>query len=285
VEQAETKNADNLNASHDIHFSTDAAPPSRVSVSFNSSTLVRTHHHHPSSRAPKVTDTGKHIVWKEVISTLKDFNLILLGILFFLLLSSSYILIYYLPAIIQDFGYSNLHSVLLTTPIYVFKTIIDIGNSFHSDWKKERKYHIVFPSLFAGILYIVTALVMKYSTLDGLKLFILFLGGGLSGCSMSPFLSLLVGDYYTSRTASATAISLVVCLGSIGGFAGPTFFAWTYTTYGTYFEGLLFLSIPLFLFGVGTWFVVERLERQRNTAVSNNTADLHSNANLPAPVL
>ncbi|TLS27653.1 hypothetical protein PpBr36_04814 [Pyricularia pennisetigena] len=63
----------------------------------------------------------------------------------------------FFPTIVQTLGYPQRETLLLSSPPYVFAAILGISNSWHSDAKRERWLHILWPQVFACVGFIISA--------------------------------------------------------------------------------------------------------------------------------
>lgn len=67
----------------------------------------------------------------------------------------------FFPTIVATLGYSRTETLLLSAPPYVFAAILGICNSWHSDKKKERFLHVVWPQIFCSVGFIISATTMN----------------------------------------------------------------------------------------------------------------------------
>lgn len=64
-------------------------------------------------------------------------------------------------SIVKTLGYGQTTTLLLSAPPYVFAAMLGICNSWHSDKKKERWLHVVWPQIFCSIGFIISATTMN----------------------------------------------------------------------------------------------------------------------------
>ncbi|KAI7780053.1 hypothetical protein LA080_000066 [Diaporthe eres] len=77
----------------------------------------------------------------------------------------------FLPTLVKDFGYSNINTLLLTAPPYVFTALFSLFNTWHSDKTSRRSPHIVYPTLVA-----ISGIIITLATTNmGARYFALFL--------------------------------------------------------------------------------------------------------------
>ena len=66
------------------------------------------------------------------------------------------------PTVVATLGYSDVISLLLTVPPYVFAVITTFLNSWHADRTGERYFHITGPMYFAVIAFISEYIAQKF---------------------------------------------------------------------------------------------------------------------------
>ncbi|KAH8777606.1 putative MFS transporter [Diaporthe sp. PMI_573] len=77
----------------------------------------------------------------------------------------------FLPTLVKDFGYSNINTLLLTAPPYVFTALFSLFNTWHSDKTSRRSPYIVYPTLVA-----ISGIIITLATTNtGARYFALFL--------------------------------------------------------------------------------------------------------------
>jgi nitrate/nitrite transporter NarK len=77
----------------------------------------------------------------------------------------------FLPTLVRNFGFSTIHTLLLTAPPYIVTAGICVLNTWNSDRTGNRSLHIVVPTLGA-----VTGIVITLATTNiGARYFALFL--------------------------------------------------------------------------------------------------------------
>ncbi|KAM0330950.1 hypothetical protein ACHAQA_003907 [Verticillium albo-atrum] len=85
----------------------------------------------------------------------------------------------FLPTLIKSFGYSTVHTLLLTSPPYLFTALFCLANTWYSDRTSKRSPHIIYPSAAAAAGIIIT----MATTNSGARYFALFLMlPGTYGC-------------------------------------------------------------------------------------------------------
>lgn len=85
----------------------------------------------------------------------------------------------FLPTLVENFGYSTIHTLLLTAPPYLFTAIFCLLNTWYSDKTSKRSPHMIYPSMVAVAGIIIT----MATTNTGARYFALFLMlPGTYGC-------------------------------------------------------------------------------------------------------
>lgn len=90
----------------------------------------------------------------------------------------------FFPTIVASLGYSRSNTLLLSAPPYVFSAILGIANSAHSDKKKERWLHVVWPQIFCSIGFIISATSMNIAA-RYIATFMMMSVYGSFGCILS----------------------------------------------------------------------------------------------------
>lgn len=85
----------------------------------------------------------------------------------------------FLPTLVKNFGFSTIHTLLLTAPPYLFTACFCLFNTWYSDRTSKRSPHMIYPSLAAIVGIIIT----MATTNIGARYFALFLMlPGTYGC-------------------------------------------------------------------------------------------------------
>lgn len=63
----------------------------------------------------------------------------------------------FFPTVVATLGYSQVVTLLLTTPPYVLAVITALLNSWHADRTGERFFHVTLPLGVAMIAFIIAA--------------------------------------------------------------------------------------------------------------------------------
>ncbi|KAK9777961.1 putative Major facilitator superfamily (MFS) profile domain-containing protein [Seiridium cardinale] len=62
----------------------------------------------------------------------------------------------FLPTLVKNFGFSTIHTLLLTAPPYLFTACFCLFNTWYSDKTSKRSPHIVYPTIVAIVGIIIT---------------------------------------------------------------------------------------------------------------------------------
>lgn len=67
-------------------------------------------------------------------------------------MTPTYAISFYLPTLIQSFGFEKLESNLLTSPVYFVAFFFIIANALHSDRTGERAWHLCLSQLLGLVV-------------------------------------------------------------------------------------------------------------------------------------
>jgi D-galactonate transporter len=176
----------------------------------------------------------------------------LLGLIYFCLASGIYVISFWLPTIIKGSGVSDPFQIgLLTAVPYIAATVAMIAVNADADRTRERRWHVVIPSIVTGLGLAVTAL---SGTNTLLAMIGLVLAAAGASSAQSAFWTLPAA--FLGGAAAAAGIALVNSLGNIAGFASTFIVGWmtdlTHSTSASLYlfagllviGGLLILRIP-----------------------------------------
>ena len=159
-----------------------------------------------------------------------------LGLVNFGILSGLYGVQLWLPQIVQAMGFSNLESGFVVALPFIVGMAAMIVWGRLSDARVERIWHLALPKLLAASGFAVASLTQNHLLV--LVALTLVLAGLLA--ALAPMYSLL--SSFLSGTAAAGGIALVVAIGTLGGFAGPTIIGVLKQTSGGYAASMAVLS-------------------------------------------
>lgn len=165
------------------------------------------------------TDVAKTGVWAGLKMAILDWKMVLLVSLN-IGISAAYGFSNFFPSIVRGFGYSNVVSLLLTCPPYIFAAIGSLINAWHSDKTVERGYHFAGPVAVGCIGYIICLATTNGGARYGASF--IYVGGMYTA---NPLISTWVSSTM-GRTPENRAIAVALCnvLGQVGNVIAPYFF-------------------------------------------------------------
>jgi Major Facilitator Superfamily len=102
------------------------------------------------------TGSADQSLWRGFFLAVKDFKVILIGLLMSMSASSGSVVLFF-PTLIQTLNYGTITTLLLTTPPYVLAMFTTMGNAWHADRTGERFAHLAIPFTIAGGMFILAA--------------------------------------------------------------------------------------------------------------------------------
>jgi len=162
----------------------------------------------------------------------------LLCVIFFGIEMGSYAVGFWQPTIIRQTGVKDAFNIgLLTTIPYAVALVALVLTGRHSDRKRERRWHTIFPCLAAAAGFVMCTQAGSNTPLAMFGL-VLAAAGVITAVAMFWALptSLLGGN------AAAAGIAFVNCTGNLGGFFSPTIIGFLKTHTGTLNSGLYLIA-------------------------------------------
>jgi D-galactonate transporter len=159
-----------------------------------------------------------------------------LSLVYFGAVATNYGLSFFLPQIVQAFGFNTLLTGLISATPYVVGVIGMVWWGRRSDRLVERRFHTAFP------LFVAAAGIAISTALDDplLKMISLCVAGfGIFAC-LPVFWTLPTA--FLSGAAAAAGIAVINSIGNLAGFAGPFAMGWIKDHTGSYAGGLLLLA-------------------------------------------
>ena len=150
--------------------------------------------------------------WRTVKRGFFDYNAVLLAIISIGTYCNIYAYSLFSPSIIKGFGYSTIHSQLLSVPPYLFGTICLFASSFASDHFRIRGPFVIGPCCVEIVGWIIQLTCKSI----GVRYFGLFLIAGSIFPVINATTSWLIANLQP-HYVRATGISLAVASGTIGG--------------------------------------------------------------------
>jgi MFS family permease len=174
---------------------------------------------------------------------LRYWRVYLLGFIFFLAITDTYVLAFWQPLLIKDFGVHSLIQISLYTTIPAIAAVAaKIWVPLRSDLKHERRWHFAGSALI-GALGLALTTVWPHSPLMG----ILFLTLATAGVHASIPVFWSVPGQYLTGDAAASGIAVISMIGTLGGAIGPPVLGVIKSTTGSYRDGMYIQSALLVL--------------------------------------
>ncbi|MBB1633688.1 MFS transporter [Cupriavidus sp. UME77] len=173
-----------------------------------------------------------------LMAAFADRRVWMLGLIDMCLLMGTYSIGFWMPTIIRDSGVASpLHIGLLTAIPHAAAVIGMLLNGAHSDKTRERRWHIVLPTL-AGAAGLVGSTFVTGSTSATLVMLTVANVGIVATfpvfwCLPSTFLS---------GTAAAAGIALACSVANLGGFAATYLLGWLKDTFHSPSAGLILFA-------------------------------------------
>jgi MFS family permease len=178
-----------------------------------------------------------------VLQLLRHWRVYLLGLIFFLAITATYVLAFWQPLLVHDFGIHNIVSISLLTTIPAFAAVIaKIWVPYRSDVRNERRWHFA-ASVLAGALGLWLTTVWPHDPFLGIVCLTLATAGVHASI---PVFWAVPGQYF-SGTASAGAIAVISMIGTLGGIVGPPLLGILKNATGTFATGMYIQSALLAL--------------------------------------
>lgn len=155
--------------------------------------------------------------WSDVVSAAKDRKTYLMMMLFWWGGSiPTYSLSYTLPTMVANLGYSDIKAQALTTPPYVFATMVCVFVGWMSD-RFQRRYLSIMCCYSLGLVGIIILwITTHHSSLYGVSYFAIFLAAaGYS--AQAPIVGAWTSVNVPNPSKRAAAIGLLMLFGSVGG--------------------------------------------------------------------
>jgi MFS transporter, ACS family, tartrate transporter len=173
-------------------------------------------------------------VWQ----TLKSRTILLLASLTFLNYFAFYSFAFWFPTMLKrQTGYSDVRVGLLGAVPYLATFIIMQVNGWHSDRKRERRWHSAVPLFIAA-----TGLLGLISQPRSIPIsFVMFTMVSMVFVYLPTFWA--IPTEILSLSAAAAAVGMINAVGSVAGFVGPQLFGYLNTRTGSFLYGLALMMV------------------------------------------
>ncbi len=174
--------------------------------------------------------------------TLARPQVLLMSAVYLLLSSGGYGYLFWLPSAIKSASAtSDLRVAFLFSTPYVITAAAMVLIARHSDRTRERRAHVALPLALAGIFFLSAVAVGGHSPVVSFA-FICLVGPGIYG-ALGPFWA-IVGEVFP-RNAAGSAMGLINCFGSLGGYFGPLAVGYLNERTGNFLYGFGVLGLGL----------------------------------------
>ncbi|RDW58152.1 hypothetical protein BP6252_13563 [Coleophoma cylindrospora] len=221
--------------------------------------------------------------WSDVVAAAKDRKTYLMMMLFWWGGSvPTYSLSYTLPTMVKNLGYTAIRAQALTTPPWIFATIVCVSVGVISD-KYQRRYLSIMGSYTLGLIGIIILwITVHHKHLSGVSYFAIFLAAaGYS--AQAPIVGAWTSVNVLNPSKRAAAIGLLMLLGSVGGgsIGSNIYIASEAPTYPLGFgfsvgATVLGAMIPATVH----WVLLRRENRRRDLVSEEETKARYSNEEL-----
>ena len=174
-----------------------------------------------------------------ILQAFRHREVLLLTLAYFFMVTANYGVNFWIPSIIKNLsGLSNLKvSFVAALPYCVgFVSILVMG--WHSDKTQERRWHTALSMMTASFGLVMSVVLHSYAPFAIAMLCIT--GAGTAG--YLPGFWSLPTSFLTGTTAAAS-IGMINSFGNLGGFVGPYVVGYLSTKTGSYYAGVLYLSV------------------------------------------
>jgi D-galactonate transporter len=172
-------------------------------------------------------------------------RVLLLGVLYFGLVTGLYGVTFWLPQIVKGFGgLSNLAVGFIAALPTLAAAVAMVLWTRHSDRMRERPWHVALPA-FMGCLGLSASAIVSDPILSTIALSV-----ALIGIYAAIATSWTLPTAFLTGTAAAGGLALINSVGNLGGFAGPYFVGWIKTATGEYAPALLIIGVGVALSGL-----------------------------------
>jgi MFS transporter, ACS family, tartrate transporter len=167
---------------------------------------------------------------------LRSRSVLLLAVSAFLQYFTGYSVIFWLPTVLKSqSGFSDLQVGLFGAIPYVVALIAMLFNGWHSDRRRERRWHAAFPLFIgaAGFLCLVSQPGSNQMTVLWFSMI----------CVLMAFLPVFwaIPTEILSDSTAAVAVGMINALASLAGFAGPYAFGYLRAETGSFSAGFAVL--------------------------------------------
>ncbi len=178
-----------------------------------------------------------------------------LSVAYLCIVSSVYVLLFWLPTLIKQHGINDTVEIgWLTTIPYFSAIVLSVWNSSRSDRLRERRWHTAVPCIITAI-----GMALSWMNFDSLALTILVLSIAAAGASTAQAAFWSMPPTFLSGAAAAAGIALINSIGSVGGMISSSAVGWIADMTGRAQDSLILFSGVLFISTVVILILPSRL--------------------------
>eukprot|EP01113_Clastostelium_recurvatum_P034848 TRINITY_DN4779_c0_g1_i2.p1 TRINITY_DN4779_c0_g1~~TRINITY_DN4779_c0_g1_i2.p1 ORF type:complete len:484 (+),score=100.06 TRINITY_DN4779_c0_g1_i2:47-1498(+) len=208
------------------------------------------------------SSNSKKISWREVRDTLLNTQNILFSLILFCRTAPAYMLSFFMPAIIHEFGFDPILSNLLTAPVQAVAICVQWAVAYNCDRTGKHAIHLIILGFLDIIGWEVLAYSLTTKSLPFQYATLTFVTATTSSI-VSPALSWLTAGLRTS-TSAATGTAMAISVANVGGYVGPLLMSYSMEWYGTYAYGIASAGglMAFFVVGVIVIYVMQRTHKK-----------------------
>ena len=215
-------------------------------------------------------DSQDNDLWKQIRLVLSDWKVWMYTVINFCTVTPLFSLSSFLPTIINDMGFDESTSQLLTIPPYVVSCIVCLIVSWNAGRLNDRGFHILLCSLVgvAGFLYLLLAQKLFY-----IGAFIACIGV----FSTYPLIPSWFTYNIVGTAKRSLAISFILGCGSLGGVLSGQIYAETYKPHYYIGHGTMIgcLSLNIVMVLLMKHFLKRENMRQANYLIDENSNNIN----------
>ncbi|MBC3191167.1 MFS transporter [Pseudonocardia sp. C8] len=207
--------------------------------------------------------TSGHVRLREALT---DSQTVLMSLQYFLIMTSSYALVLWLPQVIKALGVSTVATGWLTAVPFAVAAAGMVWWGRHTTRTGEYVWHAVVPCGAGAVAFLLGAWVNSAV----MSMFLLSVAAFAVYTGASAFWAL--PRRFVTGAAGAAALAVANSFGNLGGFVGPYLTGWIRESTGSFDLALAALAVPLLLGGLLTF----RTGRSRPGPITERTTTPHS---------
>jgi MFS transporter, ACS family, tartrate transporter len=171
-----------------------------------------------------------------LLAILADPRLLILSFIWMTTLTASYGLVFFLPQIVRDLGYSTLMTGVLSSIPYVLGVLALLVAGWSTDHYNERRWHLILMLALGGLGLCFAG----WSGKSGWAIVGMCIACMGIYASRPPFWPM--PSMFLVGTSAAAGIAFINSLGNLGGYIGPFIVGWIRDSTGGYAAALYFLG-------------------------------------------